>query len=59
MEYTYTHVINQYGTKLICRQPDGAWVGQHPDNCDYMHYLSWMADGNVPEEISFQMVQNE
>ena len=34
----------------IFRISDGASIPKDPDNTDYQEYLSWIAEGNTPEE---------
>ena len=44
---TPTYMGNQ--TSVI-RTSDGATIPFDPANTDYIAYLAWIAEGNVPEE---------
>ena len=39
--------LNEHG---ILRLSDGAFIPFDPANVDYIAYLAWIAEGNVPEE---------
>ena len=37
------------GVQFIIRIADGACIPFDPTNTDYIAYLAWIAEGNVPE----------
>jgi len=40
-----------YGkSQSVIRTTDGASIPFDPANTDYIAYLAWLAEGNVPEE---------
>jgi hypothetical protein len=40
---------SSFGSELIIRLADNAFIPFDPDNTDYQAYLKWVADGNTPE----------
>jgi hypothetical protein len=49
---TYKIQAKKYPTdqQLLVRIQDGAVIPFDPANTDYIAYLAWIAEGNVPEE---------
>lgn len=37
-------------THIVTRNFDGANIPSDPNNRDYIEYLTWLADGNMPEK---------
>ena len=53
MTYTYKKIKNPIGevySDLILRKEDNAFIPFDEANTDYQEYLSWVAEGNTPEE---------
>ena len=48
----YKLINNSYGgtAQMIQRLSDGAFIPMVEANTDYIAYLAWLAEGNVPEE---------
>ena len=44
----YQLVEKVFGSKLIRRISDNAFIPCDPDNTDYQAYLEWLAEGNTP-----------
>jgi len=47
MYYVYTNWEN----KQFIVKNFTTWIPVDPSNSDYQQYLSWIAEGNVPEEF--------
>ena len=45
----YQIVETLFGTKVIKRLADNAFIPFAEDNTDYQAYLAWLAEGNTPE----------
>jgi len=39
---------SQYGLECVIRLSDNAFIPFDPDNTDYIAYLKWIEEGNVP-----------
>jgi len=46
--YKLAPLINNIQTAVI-RLDDMAWITLDPTNTDYVAYLKWLEEGNVPE----------
>jgi hypothetical protein len=46
----YQQLPDQFGQPAQCikRIADNAFIPFDPDNRDYVEYLAWLAEGNVP-----------
>jgi hypothetical protein len=42
-------MFGQSEPSCVIRTTDGACIPFAPDNTDYVAYLAWLAEGNVPE----------
>jgi hypothetical protein len=42
-----TYKLNEANTSVL--RSDGWCIPFDPDNTDYIAYLAWLAEGNVPE----------
>ena len=47
---TYTYKKYKDDSKIILRKEDNAFIPFDPENVDYQEYLSWVAEGNTPED---------
>jgi hypothetical protein len=39
---------SSFGSELIIRLSDNAYIPLNPANTDYQAYLKWVAEGNTP-----------
>ena len=44
----YKLMNTQFGTQVVQRLADNAYIPFDPDNTDYQQYLKWLEEGNVP-----------
>jgi hypothetical protein len=52
MTYAYKQVFNsmsgEVNSSIVLRLPDNATIPFDPDNTDYIAFLKWIEEGNVP-----------
>lgn len=50
-KYAYYRLSNGF-VDCVYRKPGGLFIPMVDDNCEYMHYLAWVAEGNTAINIT-------